>query len=257
MSTTEPAAGVGHNKPPLAEILEERTRAIRKEIADIATKANEWPKDGRGALVKIATEDDLARAADLVKGVRAIARRAEDMRKVEKEPHLAAGREVDGFFGALTARLDRIDQAFQALADNHAREKAAEERKRREDEAAKLRAEEEKKRAEAEAARRAATRGRKSEEADDIAERAADAEAFAAAPAAELVATTVTSSGVKAAAKTEWTHEITDLAKVDLEPLRYLIKRDAIEAAVRQFVKNGGRSLGGVRIFEDVRAAIR
>lgn len=62
---------------------------------------------------------------------------------------------------------------------------------------------------------------------------------------------------MKATAKTEWTFEITDPATIDLEPLRYLIKRDAIDAAVKQFVKNGGRQLRGVRIFEKVVAAIR
>lgn len=258
MHTTEnPRAVIGDNKPPLAEVLADRTAALRKEVDDLAAKANAWPKNAAGTLVKVATEEGLEVVADLVKSARSIARRADEMRQAEKAPYLAAGREVDGWFGAITARLDRIGSAFQGLADTFTREKAAEERQRREEQARLLREEEERARAAAEAARRPTTAAKHEAKADAAAERAADAEAFAAAPVADLVAPTVSSSGVKAAAKTEWVGEIVDLGKVDLEPLRYLLKRDAIEAAIRQFVKNGGRSLGGVRIFEEVRASIR
>lgn len=256
--TKNPRAVIGdNNPPPLAAILAEKSAGISEDVAKLAAMANRWPKTAAGTLAKIETEEDLGAASDLVKSARTIAKRADDMRKVEKQPFLDGGREVDGFFGAITTRLERIGSAFQILADAYAREKAAEERRRREEEAKRLREEEDRARAAAEAARRPVTAAKREAEADAAAERAADAEAFAAAPTADLVATTVSNSGVKAAAKTEWVGEIVDLGKLDLEPLRYLLKRDAIEAAVKQFVKNGGRDLRGARIFEDVRAAIR
>lgn len=256
--TENPRAVIGgNNPPPLAAILEEKSAGIRDEVAKLASMANRWPKTEAGALMKIETEEDLEAAADLVKSARTIAKRATEMRVAEKQPFLDGGREVDAFFGAITARLDRIGGAFQALANTFANERAAAERRRREDEAKRLREEEDRARAAAEAAKRPATVEKRTAEADAAAELAADAEAFAAAPVTDLVTPTVSSAGVKAAAKTEWTFEITDPATIDLEPLRYLIKRDAIDNAVKQFVKNGGRQLRGVRIFEKVVTAIR
>jgi hypothetical protein len=256
--TENPRAVIGgNNPPPLAAILEEKSAGIRDEVAKLAIMANRWPKTDAGGLSKIATEEDLEAASELVKSARMIAKRADEMRKSEKQPFLDGGREVDGFFGAITARLERIGAAFQGLADTFATERAAEERRRREEEAKRLREEEDRARAAAEAAKRPATVEKRTAEADAAAERATDAEAFAAAPAADLVTTTVSASGVKASAKTEWAFEITDASAVDLEPLRYLLKRDAVDAAVKQFVKNGGRQLRGVRIFEKVVAAIR
>lgn len=48
-----------------------------------------------------------------------------------------------------------------------------------------------------------------------------------------------------------WTFEITDLASIDLNLLRQHVTLPAIEAALRAFIKAGGRNITGVRIYED------
>lgn len=108
-ATENPRAVIGgNNPPPLSAILEEKSTGIRDEVAKLAIMANRWPKTDAGGLAKIATEEELEKASDLVKSARTIAKRANEMRVAEKEPFLTAGREVDAFFNAITARLERI-----------------------------------------------------------------------------------------------------------------------------------------------------
>ena len=76
------------------------------------------------------------------------------------------------------------------------------------------------------------------------------------ASAADLVRTH-TGMGVVATLKTSWAFEITDRTKIDLESLRPYLPLDAIEKAVRAYVRAGGRELAGCRIFQDKKAMIR
>lgn len=242
---------IGDNSPPpLAEILAETTVDLRREVEELAERANAAPR-------KIETDDDLDVVSLLVKDARGLARKVDSRRVAEKEPFLSNGRTVDAFFKAHGDRLDRIAATFQKIADDHAREKARKAREAAEAEARRLRAEEERKRQEAETARRASTQARKEAEANDLDIQASQAEDRAAAPVEEIVEKTTTASGVTTAAKEEWEATALDIATLDFEPLRYLIKRDAVEAAVRQFVRNGGRSLKGATIEPVVKARIR
>jgi len=48
----------------------------------------------------------------------------------------------------------------------------------------------------------------------------------------------------------EWTFKDLDRDKLDLEKLRQHIPADALDKAVRSFVKAGGRELAGCTIFD-------
>lgn len=56
---------------------------------------------------------------------------------------------------------------------------------------------------------------------------------------------------MKAAASVKWVHEVTDAAQV---PRQYLMVN---EAALKAAIAGGAREIPGVRIFEQVRTAIR
>jgi hypothetical protein len=246
MDTRDPRLGIGGNEPPIPDRLAVTYAGRIGEVEQIAAFANSTART-------VQSEDDLDKVGKLLISTRATVNALEIERKREKQPYLDAGRAVDGWFGALTDRLEKIRTVFQNAADQYQREKAAAERKAREDEARKLREAEEKKRREAEEAKRAATQEKKTDEADRLAARAEEAEEAAAAPVADLVRTR-TASGTVASAASEWTFEVTSYDHVDLDLLRPYIKRDAIDAACRLAVRQGVREIRCVRIFEDVKA---
>jgi hypothetical protein len=256
MSQAKQAAdrlGIGGNNPPdLLTQLAEDHAPLRHEIEKLAERANGTPRE-------IKSEADLDAVGTLIKDTRELARKADKERTTTKEPYLASGRTVDQYFKTLTDRLVRIGDVFQKIADDHARKVAAAARAKAEAEAKAAREEADRREA---AARKAEEDNRKknaeahSAKADVALQAAEAAEAVAAAPAKELVRTT-TASGIAAGARTEWDFEILDVDAIDLNKLRALLKRDAVEAALRQFVRNGNRELAGVRIFENVKATFR
>ena len=248
-----PRAIIGDNRPPsMTEILAEKHARILAEVEELAGRANAAPK-------KIANEGDLGAIGDIVRSSRLLTKNLDTTRKEEKEPHLTAGREIDGFFGAQAERLDRVTRSLQSRADDYQRERAAEERRRREEEARKAREEEARQR---EIARRAEEEGRiaAAAKANDRAERsevkAIQADARAQDSAADLTRLR-TETGTVVTTKTSWDFEITDLAGVSLDTLRPYLPRADIEKAIRTFVRVGGRELAGVRIFEKQQAAFR
>ncbi len=156
----------------------------------------------------------------------------------------------------LTGRLGRIMDAFQAIGDAYAEEKAAKERAEAQARADKLRKEEEARQElarKAEEAGRAKTAVNHEAKAEIAALQAAEAEAIANAPAAELVRTQ-TDSGMTMSAKTPWDFEITDYDKIPLDNLRPYFKRDDVEKALRFAVRQGARQIPGVRVFAVTKA---
>jgi hypothetical protein len=63
--------------------------------------------------------------------------------------------------------------------------------------------------------------------------------------------------GSVASLRTYWDFADLERAALDLETLRSHLPQDALEKAVRSYVKAGGRELRGVRIFENTQAAVR
>ena len=183
------------------------------------------------------------------------------MRKMIKDPYLTAEREIDGFFKTnFKERLDRISKAFQDLADEHQRAKAAEARAAAIAEANRLRAEEEKRlelQRKAEEAGRAAHAAGHAAKADEATAKREEQEAIAASSAADLTRQRF-DSGTLATAKTEWAFiEFTDFRKVPLDVLRPYLKREDVEKAIRTAVKMGIHQIDGCRIEETTKAVFR
>lgn len=244
METRNPT--IGDNLPPLSERLGLDYGEDVRATEALAARANAAPREITG-------DEDLHLIRTLVGDARTLSKTIDAKRVEEKAPHLEAGRTVDEFFGALTKRLARIADAFQRIADDHATKLAKEAKRRAAEEAALKRAEEEKARAAARAAEEAA-RPKVAAKADAKAEEAARAAAeLEAKPAADFVP--LASDG-EALGKLEWTYEVEDPNAIDLVALRPYLKLDAVEVAIRAFMKMGGRKLAGVRIFQKVKAKI-
>jgi hypothetical protein len=247
-----PPIGDNSRKRDLREQLAEDHAQLRHDVETLAGRANVGPKI-------IASPADLDAVGKLVVDARALWKKVDKTRETEKSPHLQAGRDVDAHFSVLLDRLKRIGDAFQKIGDEHQREVAAEKRRQAEAEARALREEEDRQR---EIAQRAADADRpkvadKHEaKAEDLGERAAQAEAAAGAKAADLVRTR-TDSGVSASASTKWVGTISDWAALDVVAITPYIKREALEAAVNQAVRMGVRSIKGVDIRQDTKATFR
>jgi hypothetical protein len=57
--------------------------------------------------------------------------------------------------------------------------------------------------------------------------------------------------------RTDWVHDGFDREKIDLEALRQHLPADAIDQAIRSFIRAGGRTLRGTHIFEQTTAVVR
>lgn len=226
------------------------------------------------------------KATEFVKQIQACVKALDLARVGEKEPYDTAGDAVHAFFRGpmdkLTAPTKNAPPALkervQARQTKYKLALAEAEKKRREAEAAKLRAEEDARRAaaakaqaEAEEAARAAARKRSEAsraEADALAAAAkkrADDAAEAEKQAAEARATADRSASANLAdmsrargatggvssLRTFWDARDLDRATLDLEALRDHIPADALDKAVRSFIRAGGRTLKGVTIFEN------
>jgi hypothetical protein len=259
MSTNNtPTLYVGHNKMPLAELLPIATAVFQPDVDALAKRADTAPRIVTGRA-------DMDVASALVKDAKALFKKIETARKEMKQPFLDGGKLVDGHYGDLTERLDRIATTFQKAADAFTAQQVEQERQRRLAEAERIRQEEAAARELAEAANEAGkapmaeTMGAM---ADAAAYEARQIEREATGSAADLVRS-VTSDGVLTSAKTQWDYAILDFAAVDLDVLRPYLKRDAIEAAIRMAIRQGVRPIDGrqpirgVQIFQDVKAVIR
>ena len=253
--------GIGHNFPP----------SLAEEIIDKITSAHKSLADRGGALITAlsrvpATVDDEAtnaKCADFVKQIAGCIKEAESHRVAEKEPFLTAGKRVDGFFRAITDPLEKAAVDVKRRMTIFQRAKDDAERKAREDEARRQR--EEAERLAREATEKAASMRKESDldgaiRAEETAAQAAkDAEKArrdAEANAAEL-SRTRSAAGSVASLRTFWTFRDMDRRTLDLLTIRDHIPVDALEKAVRSYIKAGGRELAGVVIYEDRETVVR
>lgn len=244
--------GLGHNRPPLRDLLRDQYEQIGTRVDALIASAGRAP-------ATVNDDDTLGKMGDLIKSITACGKQIEAARVSEKEPFLAAGREVDGFFKPMGDTLAVAKKRLEAPCGVYLRAKADAEKKAREAiEAAARRAAEDAMRQaqEAEAANLTAV-------SDAALDRALTAEADAdrAQKAAEAkpaeLARTRGEMGSVATLRTSWDAEILDYAAIPLEAIRAFVPRDAIEKAVRAFVRAGGRELKGVRIYENSTAVVR
>lgn len=231
--------------------------------AEILQRAQELLAAAQRVPETVADEETAGKVADFIKQLTACNKAAEGARVAEKEPHLAASRVVDGFFKAVTDPLDTAKKGIEKRLTAFLRQKEEAARKERERIAADERAAAEAARKAAEAAEAAIhdpTGLAAAIDAEEAARKAA-ADAERAQKAAEVKAADLSRSrgeyGSLASLRTFWDFADMDRAALDLETLRQHIPADALEKAVRSYIKAGGRELRGVRIFENTQASVR
>ncbi|MCM2294778.1 hypothetical protein NAC44_20845 [Allorhizobium sp. BGMRC 0089] len=236
------APAIGHNLPS------DPFEALQVEFASEKEQAEAFLKK------PITTKSDADRAAIWSKRLSTIAKKATDLHKVEKQPHLDAGREVDNKWRDLKEAPDALSKKLKRHLDAYLQEEARKERERQ----AAARAEAERIQREADAARVAAEQA--SARNDNLAaEAAAEAERLAQqAAAAERDALARNASagrtGAKVSLRTFIFAEITDYDAL----LMVLKDRAEIREVVESLANRAARSgveLAGMSIKSEQRAA--
>ena len=254
-------ATMGDNNPPDdITILRER---MEDEAAHLISRRDELIGAVERAPVDIEDDETSGKVADLIKLIMACHKSAEAQRVASKEPFLESGRAVDGFFKRITEPLERAKKQVEHRLTLYQRRKAEEERRRREEEA-RLQAEE------AERQRIAAEQAAADLRTDDdlaaaisaeTLSRQAEIDAEKARQAALAKPAELSRSrgelGAVASLRTEWTGEIVSREEIDLSALRPHIPLDALEKAVRAYVRAGGRDLKGAKIYERTVSVVR
>lgn len=265
-------AHIGHNKPPLEELIPEEFRtALLAERDDFLTRFDHAIMAADRA---VATDDEsLGRCGDLVKIYRACDAHITATHKAVKEPHLIAGRLVDAEKNTLTEKLAAAKRKVEGIANLFVAKRDAEQKAERdrlaaiERAAADRAAAAERQRVQAEQAAAAAAQSAASKEERDAAiDRAAEAsreadEAMAAAalaPAAPKHVEPVRSdAGATVSGKQEWKSEVEDFAKAFRAVKDDAKVKEAIEAAAARLVRAGKREIPGVRIWPVAKANFR
>lgn len=237
-----------NNAPDIAEAL----KTDLPYIFDAAIKRRDELIAACGRVPETIDSDEMAgKLGDFIVQITGHKKSCEAKRVGHKEPFLAAGRVVDGFFKGI---IDPLDDWHKKLQRRHtAYLVAKEDRERREREEA-ARIEREKAQELARIAMEAEAQGRP-EAADlamDIAVRhedeAINLQADAQASVADL--SRVRGGGSVTSLRTEWVGEVIDYAAIPYDILAPHIPRDAIDKAVRSYVRAGFRQLAGCKIFE-------
>ncbi len=258
---TKPAATIGDNLPPnAAEALRER---LAENFAPLTDRRDELLAAAERAPDAIDNEETAGKITDFIKQLSAAVKATEARRVDEKEPFLASGRTVDGFFKAIIDPLKTAQSKINSVLTVYQKGIADAERKAREESERLAREEAEaarKRAADAEAAMKTEAGLDDAVEAQKRAD-AAQAAAVAAkkvaeAKAAELARTRGEQGGLSSL-RTTWEFEVVDFDAIPLEELRRHLPREGIEKGVRAFVKAGGRELDGVRIFEHHKSIVR
>ncbi len=159
---------IGHNNPPSdIDIVAENAKRI---YGDILARADELVHAEARLPTEIADDETSGKIGDYIKQITANMKALDAARVGEKEPHLAKGRAVDGFFKRYTERLksikDRVSiEHGRYIKAKEDREREAE-RKRKEEEAERLRQEAAEKLRQAEEEKRKADEAREAAEAE-------------------------------------------------------------------------------------------
>ena len=254
---------IGHNSPPPDLLLGEALRdRLAEENGQLIARRDELL--AAAARIPAIDSDDVAgRVSDYIKQLTALTKAAESKRTGAKEPYLEGGRNIDGFFRAITDPVAKAKTAIERHLTDYLRDKEARARREREEQERLARQAAETARREAEAKARALV-DEPDLEAAIVAEKAAEtasADLVKAAQAAAVkpaeLSRTRGDYGAVSSLRTQWVFDEIDRASLDLEALRFHIPADGLERAVRAFIKAGGRELRGTRIFETTAAAVR
>ncbi|KQS79074.1 hypothetical protein ASG25_10840 [Rhizobium sp. Leaf384] len=237
-----PAPAIGHNLPS------DPFEALRLEYEAEKEQAEAFMK------APIKTQADADRAAILSKRVATIAKKATDLHKVEKQPHLDAGRVVDTKWRDLKEEPDLLSKRLKRHMDDFLREQQRVEAERQRA----AQAEADRKRRDAEdAARRAAEAAGPSAEEQAAAQANAERLAREAAEAERATQTRNAAAGrtgARVSLRTFVSAEITDYDALVMALKDRPEIRDVVNSLANRAAK-AGVELAGMKIKEEQRAA--
>lgn len=240
---------IGHNSGILS--LEGIQAQLGEEFSSLVERTADLEAAAKRIPAKVEDDTVSGMVADQVKQFRDHIKDLKDAHEETKKPYLRGGKVVDDFFNPTIKALTTIKDAVLSKNTVYLTEK---------DRLVRIAAE-----AEAKAAREAAeavlanaTTDAEINTAIALEERAEVAEAKTVAPANELTrlhgahgtATSLRSFG--------WKHRNVDRTKIDLEALRPYLPAEAIDQAIRAYIRANGNNpapVKGVEFFEDKRAA--
>lgn len=239
-----PAPAMGHNLPADPHQALELEFQSEKEMAESFMKT------------PVTSQDEADKAGIWAKRLTAIKSKAEGLHKVEKQPHLDAGRDVDNKWRSLKEEPEALAKRLKAHVTPFMQEQQRIERERQEA----ARREQERLRREAEEAARKAAEAEKAPEAERQAA-AAEAQRLereAAAKAKEAEARNVTAgrTGARVALRTFVSATVNDYQAAATALV--LMKHPDILAVIDQLANRAvkaGQSLPGVERVEEQRAA--
>ena len=238
-------AGIGHNKGPVFNT--EVVDAFTAEATEIADAASEW------ANVKITTETKAGELKDFLDTARAKLKEIEERRKVEKQPFLDAGRDVDTAFNRVKEVIEKAGKLAKGPLEAYLKEqqRIAEERRRAEQEAARKAAEEaERERLIAERNRNAAAMVEAEEKAKQAAEAAKAAEAEARVKVSSATGTGANRTGLR-------TVRSARISNINQAMLHYRGHADLVECITRlanadiRAAKGAAITIPGIDIIEE------
>lgn len=238
---------MGHNNPP----------AVAGDYTKLQERLDELLGSASRAPQTIENVEQAEKCTSLTKMLKELAKAAENARVQEKEPHLNAGRAVDAFFGKIsepaTSTAKDIEKRLTAFtqAQREAERKAALEAARK--------AKEESDRMAAEAAEleRAGMADMATQTMADAQKVEATATRLEAKAADDKELGKVRSELGSTSTRKQWKVEITDRSKIDWSQLGRFVSDDAILAAIRGYVQNGGRDLAGAKIWQEEIVIVR
>jgi len=241
----EEKAGIGHNNGPVFNT--EVVDAFAAEASEIADAASEWAK------VAIGNETKAGELKDFLDTARAKLKEIEDRRKVEKQPFLDAGRDVDTAFNRVKDIIEKAGKLAKAPLEAYLKEqqRIAEERRRAEQEAALKAAEE------AERERMIAERNRNAAaiiEAEEKAKKAAEAAKAAAAPARAQVSSATGTGSNRTGLRN---HRSAQITNINQAMLHYRGHADLAECITRlakadiRAAKGAKITIPGIDIIEE------
>ena len=121
------SAGIGHNRPPLEELIPQEFREeLLRERPDFLLVMDRYVDAADRAE---ATDDEtLGKCGDLVKGYRACISHITETHKVVKEPYLKGGRLVDAEKSALLEKVEAAKRKVEGIGNDFVAKRDAERR---------------------------------------------------------------------------------------------------------------------------------
>lgn len=249
-----PVAGIGHNRPSVADLLRDRFAADIKAVDDLAARANKLRAE-LGTPPVCSTNEQ--RDALTALGIEAhkLAKRLDETKLEATRPLRDEVTETNRFFQTITVRPENIKAAFQVIVGEYDARLREEARRRAAEEAEAARLEAQRKLEEAAASGDGVMSDVVMNEAAAAEHRAKHLEKQATAAGA---GPTRTEAG-SISQRTTWTFRIVDASRLDLNKLRPFLGLADIEKALRGYVKANRDTapLAGVEIYPETKAQFR